>query len=198
MRRFSQSLASTIQKICYPSICLHCHKLCDGKKRIFCTECFCLINFLEKEERCLTCFSPSNKPYCLACMHQAHIKQAYVSEPEGPIHILLKKVLSQQYYRIPAVAALMAYQYIKLDFPLPDYIIPTYSAPKKLSILLAKEVSKILQVPHRRFFLKKLQNRHVLLTGFQMDQNYKKTALMLEKIHPKTLMGITLIGSSSF
>lgn len=198
MRRFSKSLARMIQKICYPSICLHCHKLCDGKKRIFCTECFYLINVLEQEERCLTCFSPSHNPYCLACMHQPHIKQAYVSEAEGPIHTLLKKVLSQQYYRIPAIAALIAHQYIKLDFPLPNYIVPTDSKHRKSSILLAKEVSKILQVPHRRFFLKKLQNNHVLLTGFQMDQNYKKTALMLEKMHPKTLMGITLIGPSSF
>lgn len=198
MRSFSKPLARTIQKICYPSICLSCHKLCDGKKRIFCTECFCLINILEQEERCLTCFSPSNEPYCLFCMHQSNSKQAYVSEAEGPIYALVKKVLNQQYYRIPAVAALMAYQYIRLDFPLPDYIIPAYSTHKKLSVLLAKEVGKILQVPYRRFFLKKLQNKHVLLTGFQMDQNCKKTALILEKIHPKTLLKITLIGPSSF
>lgn len=131
-------------------------------------------------------------------MDQSHIKQAYVSEQEGPIHALLKKALSQQYYRIPALAALMAYQYIRLDFSLPDYIIPVYSTHKKLSILLGKEIGKILQVPCRRFFLKKLQNKHVLLTGFQMDQNYKKTALMLEKVHPKSLMGITLVGPSSF
>lgn len=161
-------------------------------------ECFYLINILEKEERCLTCFCLSHTPYCLSCMHQFHIKQAYVSEQEGPIHALLKKALSQQYYRISAVAALMAYQYIRLDFPLPDYIIPVYGKHKKLDILLSKEIGKILQVPCRRFFLKKLQNNHVLLTGFQMDQNYNKTALMLEKIHPKSVMGITLIGPSSF
>lgn len=131
-------------------------------------------------------------------MHQANIKQAYVSEQEGPIYALLEKILKGQHYRVPAIAALMAYQYIRLDFSLPDYIVPIYSTHKKLSILLAKEISKILQVPHRRFFLKKLEKSHVLLIGFKQDQSYDKSIQTVKKKSPKTLMGFTLIGPSSF
>jgi hypothetical protein len=131
-------------------------------------------------------------------MHQANIKQAYVSEQEGPIYALLEKILKGQYYRVPAIAALMAYQYLRLDFSLPDYIVPIYSTHKKLSILLAKKISKILQVPHRRFFLKKLEKSHVLLIGFKQDQSYDKSIQTVKKKSPKILIGFTLIGPSSF
>ena len=108
---------------------------------------------------------------------------------------LLEKILKGQHFRVPAVAALMAYQYIRLDFSLPDYIIPNLCRHKKLSILLAKEISKILQVPHRQFFLKKLRNSHVLLIGFQQDQSYDKSIQVIKKENPETLIGFTLIGS---
>lgn len=198
MRSFLKNLGSAIQKICYPSICLYCHKICENKRYIFCAECFYLIDILEQEERCRTCFSPSTESYCLSCRHQSNIKQAYVCEQEGPVPALLKSILNHQHYRVPAVAALIAYQYIRLDFPLPDYIVPIYSTHKKLSILLAKEVGKILQAPCKQFFLEKLQNKHVLATGFQLDQNYDQTMQVLKKRNPKILMGITLIGPSSF
>ena len=130
-------------------------------------------------------------------MHQT-VKQVYVSEQEGPLYALLEKILQGQHYRVPAIAALMAYQYLKLDFSLPDYIVPNLYAHKKLAILLAKEISKILQVPYRRFFLRKLQNSHVLLTCFQQDQSYDKSIQVIEKENPKTLMGFTLLGPLSF
>ncbi|HEV3270090.1 MAG TPA: hypothetical protein VGZ69_05520 [Candidatus Rhabdochlamydia sp.] len=197
MRVLLKNLRSAIQQICYPSICVYCHKLCKAR-HIFCKECFDLINILEKEERCSCCFSACLEPYCLSCMHQANIKQAYVSEQEGPIYALLEKILKGQYYRVPAIAALMAYQYLRLDFSLPDYIVPIYSTHKKLSILLAKKISKILQVPHRRFFLKKLEKSHVLLIGFKQDQSYDKSIQTVKKKSPKILIGFTLIGPSSF
>ncbi|VHO01996.1 hypothetical protein [Candidatus Rhabdochlamydia sp. T3358] len=198
MRFLLKNLTSTIQQICYPSICIYCHKLCHSKKHIFCKECFDLIDILGKEERCSCCFSACLEPYCLSCIQQASVKQAYVSEQEGPICVLLEKILNGQYYRVPAVAALMAYQYIREDFSLPDYIVPNLYRHKKLSVLLAKEISKILHVPHRRFFLKKLRNSHVLLIGFRQDQSYEKSLQVVKKVNPKTLMGFTLIGPSSF
>jgi len=190
-------IRSAIQQICYPSICIYCHKLCNSKRHIFCRECFDLIDLLEKEERCSCCFCISDELYCLSCMHQT-VKQVYVSEQEGPLYALLEKILQGQHYRVPAIAALMAYQYLKLDFSLPDYIVPNLYAHKKLAILLAKEISKILQVPYRRFFLRKLQNSHVLLTCFQQDQSYDKSIQVIEKENPKTLMGFTLLGPLSF
>lgn len=196
MRVLLKNLRSVIQQICYPSICIYCHKLCNSKRHIFCKECFDLIDILEKEDRCSYCFSACLES--LPCIHQINIKQAYVSEQEGPLCTLLEKILQGQYYRVPAIAALMAYQYLRWDFSMPDYIVPIYSTHKKLAILLAKEISKILQVPHRRFFLKKLENRHVLLIGFQQDQSYDKSIQVVKKINPKTLMGFTLLGPSSF
>ena len=91
----------------------------------------------------------------------------------------------------------MAYQYLRLNF-LPDYIIPNLYTHKKLSILLAKEISKILQVPYRRFFLKKLRNSHVLLIGLQQDRGYDKSIQVIEKENPKALMGFTFLGPLSF
>lgn len=198
MRVLLKNLRSAIQQICYPSICIYCYKLCNSKRHIFCRECFYLIDLLEKEERCSCCFSACLEPSCLSCMHQTNIKQAYVSEQEGPLYALLEKVLKGQHYRVPAIAALMAYQYLRLDFSLPDYIVTNLHAHKKLSILLAKEISKILQVPYRRFFLKKLQNSHVLLIGFQQDQSYDKSIQAIEKENPKSLIGFTLLGPLSF
>ncbi|MDR2539699.1 MAG: hypothetical protein LBC45_03750 [Chlamydiales bacterium] len=198
MRALLKNVRSAIQQLCYPSICIYCHNLCDAKRHIFCKECFDLMDLLEKEERCSCCFFISYEPYCLSCVHQTHIKQAYVSEQGGPLFALLEKVLKGQYYRVPAIAALMAYQYLRLDFSLPDYIVPNLCIHKKLSIFLAKEISKILQVPHRRFFLKKLRNSHVLLIGFQQDKSYDKSIQIIKEIHPKTLMGLTLLGPLSF
>ncbi|QZA58426.1 hypothetical protein [Candidatus Rhabdochlamydia porcellionis] len=198
MRVLLKNLSGVIQKICYPSICIYCHELCNSKRHIFCKECFDLIDILEKEERCSCCFSASYESYCLSCMHQANIKQAYVSEQKVPLYALLEKVLKGQHYRVPSIAALMAYQYLRLDFSLPDYIVPNLCTHKKLSILLAKEMSKILQVPHRRFFLKKLQNSHVLLISFQQDQSYDKSIQIIKRENPKSLMGLTLLGPLSF
>ncbi|PWU14247.1 MAG: hypothetical protein C5B45_04710 [Chlamydiae bacterium] len=191
------NVKSVFQQICYPSICVYCHKPCHSQRHIFCKECFDLIDILEKEERCSCCFSACLEPYCSSCTHQS-MKQAYVSEQEGPLYVLLEKILKGQHYRTPAIAALMAYQYLRWDYPLPDYIVPVYSAQKKLAILLAKEMSKILQVPHRRFFLKKLRNSRVLLIGFQQDQGYDKSIQVIQKKTPKTLIGFTLLGPSSF
>lgn len=198
MRVLLKNLRSIVQQICYPPICIYCHKFCHSKRHIFCKECFDLIDILEKEERCPCCFSACLEPYCLSCMHQTNIKQAYVSEQEGPLYALLEKILKGQHYRVPAIAALMTYQFIRLDFSLPDYILPVYSTHKKLSILLAKEISKILQVPHRRFFFKKLRKSHILLVGFQQDQIYDKSIKVVKKINPKTLIGFTFLGPLSF
>ena len=131
-------------------------------------------------------------------MHQANVKQVYISEQEGPLHALLEKILKGQHYRVPAIAALMTYQYIRLNFPLPDYVVSVNSTHKKLSILLAKEISKLLQVPHRRLFFKKLLNSHVLLVGLQQDQSYDKSIQIIRKENPKSLIGLTLLGPLSF
>lgn len=189
MKVLIRKLGNIIQKICYPSICEYCHKLCNDKRTIFCTECFYLINLLDQEGRCPSCFSMEDeRHYC-----KASIKQIYVSEKEGPIDALLQKVLKGQHYRVPAIAALMAYQYLRLNLPLPDYIVP--SSGKKLPISLAKEMGKILQVPYCRIFLQ--MHAHVLLASFQMDQSYDAAIEKLQKIHPKTLTGITLFGADS-
>lgn len=131
-------------------------------------------------------------------MCQSNIKQIYISEQEGPLYALLEKIFKGQHYRVPIVAALMAYQYLRWDFSLPDYIIPNLCTHKKLSVLLVKEMSKILQVPYRRFSLKKLQNSHVLLISFQQDRSYNKSIQVIEKENPKTLMGFTFLGPLSF
>lgn len=131
-------------------------------------------------------------------MHQTNIKQAYVSEEKTPLYALLEKIFKGQHYRVPAIAALMAYQYLRLDFSLPDYIVPNLCTHKKLAILLAKEVSKILQVPHKRVFLKKLRNSHVLLIDFQQDQSYDKSIQIIKRENPKILMGLTLLGPLNF
>lgn len=192
------NLKSFFQQICYPSICIYCHKLCPSKRYIFCKECFDLIDILEKDERCPCCFSACLELACLSCMHQANVKQVYISEQEGPLHALLEKILKGQHYRVPAIAALMTYQYIRLNFPLPDYVVSVNSTHKKLSILLAKEISKLLQVPHRRLFFKKLLNSHVLLVGLQQDQSYDKSIQIIRKENPKSLIGLTLLGPLSF
>lgn len=189
MKTLIRKLGSVLQKVCYPSICIYCHKLCHDKRTIFCAECFYLINLLDQEGRCSCCFSIEEEGHCCK-----GIKQIYVSEKEGPIDALLQKILGGQHYRVPAVAALMAYQYVRLRLPLPDYVVP--SSRKKLSVLLAKEMSKILQVPYRRVFFKK--HTHILLASFQIDQSHDAAIEKLQKIHPKTLMGIALVGNSRF
>lgn len=195
MRVLLRNLRSIVQQIFYPSICIYCHKLCNAKRQIFCKECFDLISLLDKEGRCSYCFCISDEP-CSSCIHQT-LKQAYVSEQEGPLYALVEKVFSGQHYRIPAIAALMAYQYLRLGFSLPDYIIPNLSLHKKQTLLLAKEMSKILQAPYRKFFLKKLRNSHILLVEFQQDQSYEQSLQAVKKINPKTLIGFTLLGPLS-
>lgn len=190
MQRSIRKLGRILRKICYPSICVYCHKLCKDKRSIFCSECFYLINLLDQEERCPYCFICSCTGDCLFCKQNPPIRQIYVSEKEGPINALLQKILSGQHYRVPAAAALMTYQYLRLSLPLPDCIVPV--SRKNISVLLAKEVSKILHVPYRRGFLK--EDAHVLLTGFQIDHNYSIAIEKLQKMRPKTLTGITLVG----
>jgi hypothetical protein len=190
---FIKKLGITLQKICYPSICVHCYKLCNDKSSIFCAECFYLINLLDQEERCSYCFTCLLEGDCLSCTQNPRTRQLYVSEKEGPIDALLQKILLGQHYRVPAAAALMTYQYLRLNKPLPDYVVPT--SRKKLSVLLAKEISKILHVPYCRIFLKK--HSHILLAGFQMDRDYNTSMEKLQKVYPKTLMGLTLVGLES-
>jgi predicted amidophosphoribosyltransferase len=90
----------------------------------------------------------------------------------GPAKALLNGMLTGKQECVPAAASLMAYQWLELQMPLPDLLIPMPSSfweKQRLGFdpqyMLAFELSKILSVPVQRVLQRKFDRDQFLAKG---------------------------------
>ncbi len=124
----------------FPPLCLDCREFCSTKH--FCPECWQLCAPPDPADRCRQCFDELDRrgDLCAQCRQKAHlpVERAYVFNPDAPIWRLREE-------HGKALAAYAIYQWIRLDWPLPDVIIPM---PEKESVEAGKYFSQFLDIPY--------------------------------------------------
>lgn len=190
MNTFIQSLKQLI----FPQLCLHCHHLLKPNQSIFCSDCFNQLELIDPATRCSACFCfhpHVKKAICLDCTKHPQLltAQAAAFEYIGPAATMIKKM---KYGNLPFLAkgasAFLIAQFIKLEWPMPDVIIPTpISWTHKIergfnqSDLIATEMGKALKCPVSNFLkrtagdysqagLSLTQRKKLSAKGFKLNQ----------------------------
>ena len=172
-----------IGNILYPPLCLHCQAFIKGKRLLLCTICQSLLHFLEPINRCSTCFlSIEGGSVCHHCSqkNQLGYRVAAVFDYQGPAATLVHQLkFANRPHLAKELAAFMLIQLIRLDWPLPDLIVPAplsithfFKRGYNQSKLLAKELSQLIEKPMRDILKKSSE-------GFaQMGQNRAQRELL--------------------
>lgn len=146
--------------LAYPPICLHCGETIEEKHAIFCSHCFPQLELIDHNDRCPHCFSSDFCPeryICQECSQHAPVLNRIASAFDymGPAATLVKGLkYGNQPYLAKGAAAYMAMQFIHLNWPVPDVIIPVplpltrwIQRGYNQSLLLAQELSQYLDRP---------------------------------------------------
>src|SRR5262245_11643198 len=156
MRRLGQAFIDLF----YPPLCLHCRAPLDKKTKVFCTTCFQQMELIDPSDRCPYCFSQdyeSDRRFCPECYRRPPIldKVAAAFDYDGPAASFIRHLkYADQSYLATGGGAYLAAQYLRLEWPLPDYIIPVpisfmhwIDRGYNQSFLLAESCGVILQRP---------------------------------------------------
>ncbi|GAB4233562.1 MAG: hypothetical protein Tsb0021_12610 [Chlamydiales bacterium] len=142
----------------YRPLCLHCFSFLSLDENVLCTHCQSFLDPIDPSTRCSLCFEElsQNEGKCLSCIHSKPIfQQAACWEYLGPGGSLIKALkYSYRPYLSKSIAGGMLYQFLKLDWPKPDVIIPVPSPLVKRMergynqcALIAKDMAKGLGIP---------------------------------------------------
>lgn len=144
----------------YPPLCLHCSAVIDGESPLFCPPCQSLLEMISHHERCPYCFSPDyslSQRYCPQCSKRPPVlyRIAAVFDYVGPAATLVKKMkYSNQPHLAKGGGAFLAAQFLKLEWPIPDVVIPVPMALThwidrgyNQSELLAQQFTDIIGCP---------------------------------------------------
>jgi competence protein ComFC len=156
----AKPLISSLKNLLFPALCLHCNEFLLDPDHPLCGHCLSLMTPLEPCERCPQCFSSAistGYSVCTQCMQTPPIFDgvAAVFDYAGPAATLIKRLkYSNKPYLAEGCGAYLAAQFLKLDWPLPDMIIPMPIAFTHLvvrgynqSYLLAETFARLLQRP---------------------------------------------------
>lgn len=144
----------------YPSSCLHCHISVGHGEGYFCKSCIAQFDLINPEERCPYCFSSDYDPQqrvCYPCFIEKPVfnRCAAAFDYQGPsASLILKMKYANQPYLAKGAGAYMALQFLKINWPLPDLIVPVpltlvhqISRGYNQSLLLAESLGHILKCP---------------------------------------------------
>jgi len=154
------SLFSSLQHLFYPAFCIHCKSALHQNQKLLCTPCFDLLELLETDERCPYCFSTDyhkRNQVCGRCLKQPRLfdGMAAAFEYTGPAASLIKHLkYAKQPYLAKGCAPFLCAQFLQLNWPLPDYIVPVPMSRTHLfmrgfnqSLLIAQELSRLIEKP---------------------------------------------------
>lgn len=144
----------------YPPLCLHCQAAMHNDTHLLCDPCVELLELINPAERCPQCFSAnycSNKRLCNECLQRAPILDGIAAAFDyvGPAASLVRKLkYANQPYLAKGCAAYLAAQFLQLNWPMPDVIVPVPISLTHLlergynqSMQLSLHLAEILQVP---------------------------------------------------
>lgn len=215
IRTFAQNLAKAFLNLAYPPLCLHCRGNLKENQSIFCDNCLALLELIDPKERCPHCFSIDycqESRHCPACFHKKLLltKLAAAFDYVGPAATLIKKMkYSNQPYLAEGAAAYLAAQFLELNWPMPDVIIPVPMAfthwidrGYNQSQLLAASLAKILGRPIQEALRRK--SGDFSQAGLSRQQRLALDGKLIrlkkgQKLHDKTILlidDVTTTGST--
>lgn len=189
----------------YPPLCLHCNECLENECHLFCRSCLLLFDQIDPSTRCPFCFSPefdrNQQKCCDHCkQHPRKIKRtASVFDYEGPPATLVKQLkYGGQFYLAKSGGAFMAVQFLSLNWPMPDFIIPMPMASlRKMergynqSELLAESLAKLINRPVSRVLKRKSGDFSQAGLDHYQRLNLKNDSFFVkdgDQLHNKTLL----------
>lgn len=156
-----KQLANSFLDLIYPPLCLHCRESLDAEFSLFCHTCLKLLALIDPACRCPYCFTSEinieKDNSCSECRQKPQIMRriAAAFDYEGPAATLVKQLkYGGKPYLAEGAGAFLTAQFVRLEWPLPDYIIPMPMAPLRKfdrgynqSQLIADVLGKLLNKP---------------------------------------------------
>lgn len=142
----------------YPPRCLHCSASLANDQNYFCLECASKLELVKLQNRCPTCFADLDGCFrCPICRHRSPLLKGIAAAFDyvGVAQTLLKQFKhGAQPYLAKSAASFLIMQFFRLDWPLPDLIVPLPQAVLhgiergyNQSLLLAEVVGSLLERP---------------------------------------------------
>lgn len=184
-----KSIGRSFLDLLYPPVCLHCKEIIEAcQERLFCSECLQLLTLIEPDERCPYCFAEremAKLSACLGCRRNPPKLDGIASACDnmGPARTLLNSIKSgDRPYLANGAGALMAAQFVRLQRPFPDLIVPipvsfwgAFELGYNPNHLLAQSVGSILDRPVENLLSIKAGEYRLKKTAFVTD----KTVLLI-------------------
>lgn len=131
MRPFLAKVVKSFSDLLYPPLCIHCEQSLEERSLIFCQSCLKLLQIIDPKTRCPYCFSfefdPENQFCCTPCRQKPQLlhRIAAVFDYEGPATTLIKQMkYGGQPHLAEGAGAFLAAQFVELNWPMPDFVIP--------------------------------------------------------------------------
>lgn len=140
LKPFQRVLKSLIH-FAYPPLCLHCGDGLINPEPVFCESCAASLEMIHHKERCLYCFTlveNTDSSICSKCRQSPSFinRAAAVFDYVGPAATLVSRLkYSDMPYLAKGMGAYLAAQFMQLEWPMPDVIVP---APIMLTHLLTR------------------------------------------------------------
>lgn len=158
---FLKTIGESILDLLYPPLCLHCDSLLQYKESLLCHHCLSLMTLIEPQERCPTCFSSAITPPATTCCNACQKNPPQTTQIaasfdyEGPAATMVKMMkYGGQSYLANGAAGYLAAQFVRLEWPMPDLIIPMpmpilrrLERGYNQSLLLAQAFGKLIDRP---------------------------------------------------
>ena len=151
------SLIESFLRVFFPPLCVHCQDPTAKLKTKLCTTCLEQMSLLEIEGRCPRCFNEKESGACTRCRQKSSPFRRMIAafEYAGPAASLVQQLkFGGRQELAKDLAAWMVIQFLKLEVPLPDLIVPvpqplarTFTRGYSQSLLLAKEIGLLLDRP---------------------------------------------------
>jgi len=151
------TLIDSLLSVLFPPLCLSCDTLLEKQDRKLCDECASLLEFIDPADRCPRCFSSITTKSCPNCFRTMHPFSGTASAFDfcGPPAALVQKMKGcGQSYLAKVLAACLMTQLGRLNWPMPDLIVPVpLSWERHLkrgfnqSFLIGQELSDMVGIP---------------------------------------------------
>ncbi|MBA3956954.1 MAG: ComF family protein [Parachlamydiaceae bacterium] len=153
-------MGKSLLNFVYPPFCLHCQEALHATHSLLCATCLEQLDLIDSSTRCPLCFSTDFNPVNLLCFDCKHTPSPFngvaaAFDYIGPAATLIKQLkYSDKPFLADGCGAYLAAQFLQLDWPMPDIIVPVPIPLTRLltrgynqSALLAENVATLLQRP---------------------------------------------------
>ena len=179
----------------FPPLCLHCKKRTEIP--FFCRVCWEMAHPLDPMQRCPHCFE-EKEDLCERCAHKPKLpfERASVFE-DTPV---TRYLILQEGEKAEGIAGFLFYQWIQLDWPTPDLIVPVPGIEHA-----AEAFSHFLDIPFANLLSKKmgewmcdledlLEEKTVLLLDLDSPLiTLEEISLCIQETFPKRIFQLSLL-----